>query len=64
MAIAECRTGVLVGVCLLELSTCVVEGAKLNGYACADTDEWCEGAFVKCERAFVSEDLACAVESR
>ena len=49
---------------LLELSTSVVEGAELDGYTCADADEWCEGAFVECKRAFVFEDLACAVEGR
>jgi hypothetical protein len=41
LAIAKGRVGVFVEVGLLELSTCVVEGAELDRYACTDTDEWC-----------------------
>ena len=62
LAIAECRTGVLVEVCLLKLSTSVVEGAKLDRHTCADANEWCEGAFVECKWAFIFEDLARTVE--
>ena len=47
---------------LFELSTCVVEGAELDRYACADADEWCQGAFVECKWAFLFEDLVCTVK--
>ena len=62
LAIAEVWGRGSVEVGLLELATCVVEGAELDGDAGANANERGEGAFVECERAFVGEDLAGAIK--
>lgn len=41
LAVAKCWAGVFIEISLFELSTCVVKGAELDGYACTDADEGC-----------------------